>query len=326
MMGTALVPAGFTEPQLGDMRRAVELLERNSLVNRISGLLGRPVDGLLAALPAGASGLIQSATGAALRSAAGGAVRTVPARGAGPTGWGWFDRQLRSDWAHKAATAVSGAGGGFAGLPGVLAELPVTTALMLRAIAQIGAEEGEDVWSEEGRRQCLQVFAFGGPSRDDDQAETGYIAVRLALAELVANAAGQPLRALLPGFLLAVAERMNHPSDANVVRLAHIFELTTSREVADAFAAAHPTVQVVERSMDSARQLDALLDHRLAREAAILGALGAAPHGSRAITDALYADVDPRLRRAAERNVIAHLAKLAEDGLVRQDGDGWVRV
>ena len=207
MMGTALVPAGFTEPQLGDMRRAVELLERNSLVNRISGLLGRPVDGLLAALPAGASGLIQSATGAALRSAAGGAVRTVPARGAGPTGWGWFDRQLRSDWAHKAATAVSGAGGGFAGLPGVLAELPVTTALMLRAIAQIGAEEGEDVWSEEGRRQCLQVFAFGGPSRDDDQAETGYIAVRLALAELVANAAGQPLRALLPGFLLAVAER-----------------------------------------------------------------------------------------------------------------------
>ena len=207
MMGTALVPAGFTEPQLGDMRRAVELLERNSLVNRISGLLGRPVDGLLAALPAGASGLIQSATGAALRSAAGGAVRTVPARGAGPTGWGWLDRQLRSDWAHKAATAVSGAGGGFAGLPGVLAELPVTTALMLRAIAQIGAEEGEDVWSEEGRRQCLQVFAFGGPSRDDDQAETGYIAVRLALAELVANAAGQPLRALLPGFLLAVAER-----------------------------------------------------------------------------------------------------------------------
>ena len=206
-MGTALVPAGFSEAQLGDMRRAVELLERNGLVNCISGLLGRPVDGLLAALPAGASGMIQSATGAALRSAAGGAVRTVPAQGAGPTGWGWLDRQLRSDWAHKAATAVSGAGGGFAGLPGVLAELPVTTALMLRAIAQIGAEEGEDVWSEEGRRQCLQVFAFGGPSRDDDQAETGYIAVRIALAELVANAAGQPLRALLPGFLFAVAER-----------------------------------------------------------------------------------------------------------------------
>ena len=72
--------------------------------------------------------------------------------------------------------------------------------------------------------------------------------------------------------------------------------------------------------------------HRALLDAAVVAdhvdevALGAAPHGSRAITDALYADVDPRLRRAAERNVIAHLAKLAEDGLVRQDGDGWVRV
>lgn len=207
MTDTAIVPAGFSEPQVDELRRAVALLEADSLVSRVSGLLGRPVDRLLSALPAGASGMIQSATGAALRSAAEGAVRTVPAAGAGLTGWGWLDRQLRTDWAHKAATAVAGAGGGFAGLPGVLAELPVTTALMLRAIAQIGAEEGEDVWSDEGRRQCLQVFAFGGPAGDDDQAETGYIAVRLALTELVANAATQPLRALLPGFLLAVAER-----------------------------------------------------------------------------------------------------------------------
>ena len=69
-----------------------------------------------------------------------------------------------------------------------------------------------------------------------------------------------------------------------------------------------------------------LLDHRLAREAAILDALGPTPRSSRAITEVLYANVDPRLRRAAERNVIAHLAKLVEDGLVQQDGDGWVRV
>src|SRR6478735_9502742 len=61
--------------------------------------------------------------------------------------------------------------------------------------------------------------------------------------------------------LLLVAEEMSRPREENVVRLAHIFELTTSRHVADAFAAAHPTVEVVERSMDSARQLDALLDH-----------------------------------------------------------------
>jgi DNA-binding transcriptional LysR family regulator len=63
--------------------------------------------------------------------------------------------------------------------------------------------------------------------------------------------------------LLTVAEGMSRPRDPNVVRLAHIFELTTSRDVADAFAAANPNVEVIERSMDSARQLTALLANHL---------------------------------------------------------------
>ena len=79
------------------------------------------------------------------------------------------------------------------------------------------------------------------------------------------------------------------------------------------------------RHPDALPFVQALLDHRLAREAAILGALGPAPRGSRAITEALYAGVDPRLRRAAERNVIAHLAKLVQEGRARAEGDGWVR-
>jgi DNA-binding transcriptional LysR family regulator len=63
--------------------------------------------------------------------------------------------------------------------------------------------------------------------------------------------------------LLTIAVRMSHPQDVNVVRLAHIFELATSREVADAFTTVNPLVEVVERSMDSIRQLDALLNDQL---------------------------------------------------------------
>lgn len=63
--------------------------------------------------------------------------------------------------------------------------------------------------------------------------------------------------------LIAIADRMRQDPAVNTVRIAHIFELSTSRVVADAFAAAHPTVQLIERSMDSARQLDALLGDRL---------------------------------------------------------------
>jgi DNA-binding transcriptional LysR family regulator len=63
--------------------------------------------------------------------------------------------------------------------------------------------------------------------------------------------------------LLTIAERMSHPHDLNVLRIAHIFELTTGREVVDAFTAPNPSIEVVERSMDSYRQLDALLNNQL---------------------------------------------------------------
>lgn len=67
-----------------------------------------------------------------------------------------------------------------------------------------------------------------------------------------------------------------------------------------------------------------LLAHREAREAALLATLGPAPQGTRALTDVLYAGVDERLRRAAERNVLAHLLKLRAEGRVREVGEGWV--
>jgi len=70
--------------------------------------------------------------------------------------------------------------------------------------------------------------------------------------------------------------------------------------------------------------VQALLDHRLQREAAILAALGPQPRTSRAVTAELYADVDPRLLRAAERNVIAHLDKLRGEGRVRDVPEGWI--
>jgi DNA-binding transcriptional LysR family regulator len=63
--------------------------------------------------------------------------------------------------------------------------------------------------------------------------------------------------------LLALAERMRHVPDTNALRIAHIFELETSRHVADAFSDEFDGVQLVESSMDSARQLEALLAEQL---------------------------------------------------------------
>ena len=68
-----------------------------------------------------------------------------------------------------------------------------------------------------------------------------------------------------------------------------------------------------------------LLAHRRAREAAILAALGDAPRPTRDFVDLLYSQLDPRLCAAAERNVIAHLVKLAAEEKAAQQEEGWRR-
>ena len=66
-----------------------------------------------------------------------------------------------------------------------------------------------------------------------------------------------------------------------------------------------------------------LLAHRREREAAIAARLRDGPAETHALMDALYAKQHPMLRRAAERNVLAHLQKLEEEGRVERDGAAW---
>ena len=67
----------------------------------------------------------------------------------------------------------------------------------------------------------------------------------------------------------------------------------------------------------------ALLFHRMEREGAILARLRKAPADTPALRDALYSQTHPRLQRAAERNVLAHLMKLEADGKVTRRESLW---
>ena len=73
-----------------------------------------------------------------------------------------------------------------AGLP---LELPFSTTVMLRSIADHARAEGEDLAQPEARMNCLMVFALGGPTTGDDAVDVGYFGVRVALARSVAEAA-----------------------------------------------------------------------------------------------------------------------------------------
>jgi len=68
--------------------------------------------------------------------------------------------------------------------------------------------------------------------------------------------------------------------------------------------------------------LRAYLDHRLEREAQVLGALGDGVGEIPAIVARLYADVPEALHKAAARSVLAILRKLVDDGAVEVVGGG----
>lgn len=67
-----------------------------------------------------------------------------------------------------------------------------------------------------------------------------------------------------------------------------------------------------------------VLRHRQWREARIVDALRRMPRARLdALVDTVYADVDPRVKHAAARSLLAHLIKLQEDGVVVQHDDAY---
>jgi len=66
-----------------------------------------------------------------------------------------------------------------------------------------------------------------------------------------------------------------------------------------------------------------LLHHRITREEAIAAAIAQRPAGTAALVEALYSKIDPVLKLAAERNVLAHLLKLQREGRAVPDGEVW---
>jgi hypothetical protein len=167
------------EGDMNDLIRAKALLENLSVAVKMAHLLGAPIEKGFDLLPENWRSKIGELTQAALAKAmhtAIGTMRDAPGVGAS------------NRW-HKIAVAATGGLGGFFGLGALAAELPVSTAIMLRSIADVARSEGESIRSVAAQMACLEVFALGGAGRRDDAAESGYYAIRAALAQTLTRAA-----------------------------------------------------------------------------------------------------------------------------------------
>jgi hypothetical protein len=168
----------IADADLETLRLAVQALEKPSLPARLAALVGKPVEFLAGNLPFGASQIVSAAVHKGLQAALKVALATLknrPAEG--------------SNLLHKSLAVASGAIGGALGTSTLAVELPVSTIVMLRSIADIAKAEGEDLHDPETALACLQVFALGGASGSDDAAESAYFAVRSFLARSTAEAA-----------------------------------------------------------------------------------------------------------------------------------------
>ena len=169
---------GISDTDLAQLLEAKRLLERPNLAATLTHRLGTSIEKGFELLPENWSVTIRETVDISLNRAMELAMKSLAGR-EGPT----------RERLHTLAAAITGATGGFFGLPGLVIELPISTVIIFRSIASIARSEGADLESIDTRLDCLEVFALGGRSRSDDSTETGYFAIRSALAKSVSDAA-----------------------------------------------------------------------------------------------------------------------------------------
>lgn len=169
----------LTPAEILDLARAKALLENPGFTARLAGALGKPIEQGFQLLPHGWQEVVNKAARASLMTALNAAVTTMGSKPPGNASERW----------HKMLVGASGGVGGLFGLAALPVELPLSTTLMLRSIADIARSEGHDIRDPAIKLSCLEVFALGGKSKIDDAAEGTYWAVRAGLARAVSEAA-----------------------------------------------------------------------------------------------------------------------------------------
>lgn len=169
----------ITQTDYRALTEAKRLLERPGLTARISEIMGKPIERGFEFLPDDWRDRVTQATRTALMKGLNVAVGTL----------GGTKKRRSQDALHKLLVTASGAGSGALGLLALPFELPVTTCLMLRSIADIARSEGHDVAEPETRMSCMEVLALGAKDIDEEAVESGYWAIRATMAKAVSEAA-----------------------------------------------------------------------------------------------------------------------------------------
>ena len=154
------------------IKKSRKNLDEISFLMRALNTIGTPIDSGLELLPETVQHKISDRIQKALQLAVKANLKTFNKEKTNRTS---------SNITYKLITGLSGATGGFFGVAGFSADLILSTKFMMRSIMDIARSQGENIHEIEAQLACLQVFALGGSSEDDNELDTSYYATRAAL-------------------------------------------------------------------------------------------------------------------------------------------------
>ncbi len=154
---------------------SIDTIERRSFAARVAEFTGDPIDKVLRFLPTMVSDTLRDAVNGAMLECLELALASLDSGSTAP-----------HPLVPSLLTGVTGGLGGFFGMLALPIELPVTTAIILRSIAAIAGEEGEDLDQLEARLACLEVFALGGGSSHANR-DIGYYTTRTVMARMMTD-------------------------------------------------------------------------------------------------------------------------------------------
>ncbi|MEW6438494.1 MAG: EcsC family protein [Pseudomonadota bacterium] len=152
-------------------------LERPDFAARLAEYAGRPVEHIFRVMPRVANARLNKAVETTILSCLKLAIGSLRER----------PRRRPASRTSSVLAGINGGVSGFFGLAALPVELPLTTTLMLREIADIARHHGEDLSNLEARLACIEVLGLG-TRRPQGGLEVGYYASRAMLSKLVADA------------------------------------------------------------------------------------------------------------------------------------------
>ncbi|HLN11195.1 MAG TPA: EcsC family protein [Xanthobacteraceae bacterium] len=184
-------------PHQKALQRAFLLLENPNFAARLADYAGQPADRVLRVVPRAASRRFNRIIEAAILRCLAVAIHSIEPTATTPP-------------ATRASSVLAGLTGGVSGFFGFAAlplELPVTTTLMLRAIADVARYLGEDLTSLDARLACVEVFGLGA-GRSRGRMDVGYYASRALLSRLAGDASTLLLERGAAGVSAPVVNRL----------------------------------------------------------------------------------------------------------------------